>query len=126
MNKMNKVMIALLCLSLTFACFCGCETFEREYNDDIVYELQNGSDVIIIKEWSFLLGSGAEIYFKKGDEKPVLLGQTSGGDDGFCPFEAGLYEIRQDGNSICVSWCIDSSDNDRSHWHSENFDLPWK
>lgn len=121
---MNRAIITLLSLLLVLVCFFGCETLEREYNDDIVYELENGSDVIIIKEWSFLLGSGAEIYYKAGDEKPVLLGQTTGGDDGFCPFEAGSYEIKQDGNSIYVSWCFNPSDNDRSHWRSENFDLP--
>ena len=38
---------------------------------------------IIIKEWSFLLGSGTEVYYQKGDAEPILLGKTLGGDDGF-------------------------------------------
>jgi len=120
---MNKL-ITLLCLfSITLACFCGCSTLEREYNEDIVYELQNGTGFIIIKEWKFLMGSGAEIYHKQGNEAPVLLGETTGADDGFCPFEEGVYEITQDESSICVSWCFDPSNKDRSCWRSQSFDL---
>ena len=121
---MNKFIMLLCLIFFVLTCLCGCGQSEREYNVDIVYQLQDGTGVIIIKEWSFLLGSGAEIYFKQGDEKPVLIGKTTGADDGFCPFEEGLYEITQDENSICVSWCFDPSNDERSCWRSESFELP--
>ncbi len=120
---MKKTAAFLCAVILGLACLCGCSAFEREYHDDLVYELEDGESVII-KEWSFLLGSGAEIYFQKGDEEPVLLGKTTGGDDGFCSFKEGLYEITQDGNTISVSWCFNPSNNDPSQWRSESFDLP--
>lgn len=121
---MNRI-IALLCLAfLMLTCLCGCNTFDREYIEDIVYELQDGAGVIIIKEWRFLLGSGAEVYYREGEKKAVLLGKTTGADDGFCPFEAGMYEITPNERSICVSWCFDPSNNDRSCWRSKSFDLP--
>lgn len=125
MSKLSRIILPLLCLlSIALTCFCGCGEFEREYNDDIVYELQNGTDFIIIKEWKFLMVSGAEIYYKQGNEAPVLLGETAGADDGFCPFEKGLYEITQEEGSICVSWCFDPANDDRASWHSKSFDLP--
>lgn len=123
MKRPNKVMALLCALLLITACACACGTSEREYNEDIVYELDDGSS-IIIKEWSYLLGSGAEIYFKKGNEKPVLIGNTTGGDDGFRPFEAGLFEITQDENALHISWCFAPSDNDKSKWRSKTFELP--
>ena len=68
---MNKFIMLLCLFFFVLTCLCGCGQSEREYNVDIVYQLQDGTGVIIIKEWRFLLGSGAEIYFKQGDEKPV-------------------------------------------------------
>ncbi len=122
--KMNKI-ITLLCLFfLVLMYLYGCGGSEREYLEDIVYELEDSTGVIIIKEWCFLLGSGAEVYYKQGEKTAVLLGKTTGGDDGFCPFKEGMYEITQNGGSICVSWCFRPSNSNHSLWRSKSFDLP--
>lgn len=122
MKRLSYILVSLLIV--VSAGLYGCDTLEREYKEDIVYELPDSENKIIIKEWEFLQGSGAEIYLKKGEENPVLLGKISCADDGFCPFEAGLYEITQDENSITVSWCYDPTNEDRSSWRSQSFELP--
>jgi hypothetical protein len=124
---MKKALIAVLGCLVVLLAFCGCDSegaSEREYYDDIYFTLQDASEKLIIKEWSFLLGSGSEVYYQKGDDDPILLGKTTGGDDGFCPFKEGLYEITQDGRSVTVKWCFRPSDKDTSNWRSETFELP--
>ena len=119
---MKKALIVLGCLVVLLA-FGGCDS-EREYYDDIHITLQDSSERIIIRECFFLLGSGAEVYFQKNGTDPVLLGKTTGGDDGFCPFKEGLYEVSQDGNSVTVKWCFNSSNKDKTNWRSKTFELP--
>lgn len=116
-----KKCIALLLMITCALGLVGCNSAEREYYDDIVIDLQDSSEKIIIKEWSYLQGSGAEVYYTKGDAEPILLGKTTGGDDGFCPFKEGLYEITQDGNSVTVKWSFNPSD--KSTWRSKTFAL---
>lgn len=121
---MKKTLIAVLGCLVVLLAFCGCDSegdFEREYYDDIYITLQDESEKLIIKEWSFLLGSGSEVYYQKSDDDPILLGKTTGGNDGFCPFKEGLYEITQDGRSVTVKWCFNPS---MSIWRSETFELP--
>ena len=121
---MKKTLIAVLGCLVVLLAFCGCDSegdFEREYYDDIYITLQDESEKLIIKEWSFLLGSGSEVYYQKSDDDPILLGKTTGGNDGFCPFKEGLYEITQDGRSVTVKWCFNPS---MSILRSETFELP--
>lgn len=98
--------------------FAGCSTSGREYQEDLILEL-GAEEKLIIKEWSFLLGSGADVYYQRGSQKPVLLGKTGGADDGACPFSLGQYEITRDGNAVTVKWRFDAD-----VWRSETFLLP--
>ena len=95
-----------------------------QYYDDINITLQDASEKLIIKEWSFLQGSGIEVYYQRCDENPLLLGNATSGDDGFCPFKEGLYEITQTNRSVTVKWCFSPSDKDMSNWRSKTFELP--
>lgn len=113
-----KWMIWVLLLSVILTLFTGCNTSGREYLEDLIVEL-GADEKLIIKEWSFLLGSGAEIYYQQENQKPVLLGQTDGGDDGACPFSLGQYEITRDGNTVTVKWHFDAD-----VWRSKTFELP--
>lgn len=63
------------------------------------------------------------MYYQKDDSEPFLLGKTTGGDDGFCPFDEGLYELTQDGEAVTLKWCFNPSD-DKDKWHSKTFNLP--
>ena len=78
----------------------------RNYRDDIVVELENTDLTLVIKEWYWGLGSGATIYYidERGREKE-LTNKVGGGDDGFCPFANGEYEIIENGDgTITVKW----------------------
>ncbi len=124
MNKITikNTLIAVASCLIILLFLSGCAS-EREYCDDIYITLQDSSEKIIIKEWRYLLGSGAEVYYQKNDDM-ILLGKTTGGDDGFCPFKEGLYEFTQDGNSVILEWCFNPANKDKSNWRSETFELP--
>lgn len=124
---MNDISIKRALLSM-FGCLiivlsvCGCSSeSEREYYDDIIVPLQDSTETLIINEWSYLMGSGIEVYYQKGDADPILLGTAPAGDDGFCPFKEGLYEIKQTDNSVTIKWCFNPSS---SNWKTQTFELP--
>ena len=100
----RKVLIAVVgCLILSFI-FCGCSFgLERDYHDDIHIELETRQGELIIREWSFLLGSGSEVYYKEG-KKEILLSRLVGGDDGYCPFEDGQYSVTVDEDEVTIEW----------------------
>lgn len=127
MKKWLKLIMLFAVLTITMwmvGCYTVLRYFPlRDYREDLVIELQDPSEKIIVKEWSFLLGGGAEIYYQKGIGFPVLLGNTST-DDGFCPFQEGLYEIQQDDRQITVKWCFDYVYTHKANWESETFELP--
>lgn len=99
---MKRAIVLCLCLVLFVFCLSGCGLDSgREYLDDIHIPVESRQAEIIIREWKFLLGSGAEIYYKDSGGK-VMLGQVQGGDDGFCPFKQGLYSVRVEDNSLII------------------------
>lgn len=114
--KSRRTIAVFLCALLIF--FAGCGASEREYKDDLIVLLE-GDERLIIREWSFLLGSGAEVYYQRGDQDPVLLGQTGGGDDGACPFSMGQYEIVREGDTVLIKWLFRDG-----IWRSKTFELP--
>ncbi len=69
-----------------------------------------------------MLGSGAEIYFKKNNEL-TLIGKTTGGDDGFCPFKEGQYSIEITDDTVTVSWSRHHSD-EKTNWATDSYQLP--
>lgn len=96
---------------------------KRDYYDDIRIPVEEYGGEIVIKEWSYLLGSGAEIYFKKDGGKEELLGKLSGGDNGYCPFEDGKYTANVENGVLTLEWCKFSGDKDKP-WETNSFELP--
>jgi hypothetical protein len=119
-TKRNALMVVVSCLAMLFF-FVGCDS-NREYYDDIHIQLETDEAEIVIKEWRFLLGSGAEVYYKSG-EKEVLLGELLGGDDGFCPFKEGLYSVTVEDSKLIVEWCRFPTNQERP-WEKKIFDFP--
>ena len=120
MKLRKRILFGLAALCLLLCVLGGCGVSGREYNDDIIVELTDREGTLVIREWSFLLGSGAEVYYDYGWRSPILLGQTSGADDGYCPFEEGAYRITRDGEAVTLSWRA----TDAGTWRSATFDLP--
>ena len=77
---MLKKIILIILATVMLGCFCSCGLgSNREYYDDIVITLQDREGVLVIKEWSFLLGSGAkncEVYGKNTFTLSWTEGQT--------------------------------------------------
>ena len=91
---------------------------DREYLPDLTVSLEDRPGQIVIKEWRFLLGSGAEIYYKDGG-KLTLLGSAGGGDDGYCPFADGKYTLSLEENELLIRWhAMDDV------WREKRFTLP--
>ena len=118
MSKRIVYFGVLVCVLLSL--LGGCGASEREYKEDIVVELADRDGVLVIRKWSYLVGSGAEVYYEYGWSKPMLLGQTSGSDNGYCPFAAGEYRIAQNGDTVEISWRF----NGTGTWRSKGFVLP--
>ncbi len=55
------------------------------------------------------------------EEKTVLLGKLTGGDDGYCPFNDGKYKVSFAGDRVTFSWSFDGSD---TYSKTEGFTLP--
>lgn len=119
-TKRRTLIVAICCLIMLFT-FSGCNS-KREYNDDIHIQLTEHSGEIVIREWSYLLGSGAEVYYKD-EGKEVLLENLLGGDDGFCPFKEGLYAVSVEDNKLTVEWCR-LPNSDRDSWEKKILDIP--
>lgn len=115
--KAAAVMLAVvLALSLT-GCLPG-----REYRTVIEIPLSDGYGKLVIREWQFLVGSGAEASQVVNGEK-ILLGECGGGDDGYCPFEGGQYTVEQDGGSVTIRWLFNTTIAEGEIWREKTFTL---
>ena len=114
-----KTLIPIICVLLLIAILPILRFFTREYKKPLCIEISELDKTIVVEEWQWLLGSGAEIYLKDGWEK-VYLGDAGGGDDGYCPFEDGEYEItyQESDNTITVRW------HNSFDWEEVVFELP--
>lgn len=83
-------------------------------------ELTQNDGVVVIKEWAFLTGSGAEIYYET-DGDLVLLGSTIG-NDGYLAFEDGKYTVTEGNGEVTLSWFY-SKVSGKEEWKSETFKL---
>ena len=121
--RIFKRLTFLLVLPLLFGLVsCQNPLGDREYCEDLYISIPGSESQILIKEWQYLLGSGAEVYFvQSSDAKPQLLGRLSGGDDGYCPFKNGKYRVRFSDGTVTFSWSFDGSD---TYSRSESFVLP--
>lgn len=113
-------LILLVVLTVT-ATSCSSLLGEKDYKEDVCVSLKDGKGKLIIKEWSWLQGSGAEIYHKVGDET-YLIGKTTGADDGYCPFSNGLYSVAVDGDEVHIKWAFNPGD-DETLWRENTFQL---
>ena len=117
--------ICNVCLLLLLAlAFVSCQNplGDREYMEDLYIEIPDSANKLLIREWTYLLGSGAEVYWVSSDEeKTVLLGKLTGGDDGYCPFNDGKYNVSFAGDRVTFSWSFDGSD---TYSKTESFTLP--
>ena len=85
--------VVVAALTVVGVLFVLDSSFAKDYKDDLRIELAQNDGVIIVKEWSFLTGSGAEIYYEK-DGEVVCLGSTDG-NGGYLAFDDGKYTFSE-------------------------------
>lgn len=124
MNRKSIMVVVLLTIALLLAALCACSdnSFSREYLDDLYIDIPDTESQLLIKEWRFLLGSGAEVYYiPSAGAKAQFLGRTTGGDDGYCPFHDGKYRISYSEGIVTLSWAFQWGDD--AYNRSESFTL---
>ena len=131
-NNRKKIVFYLIIATvilLFIIVLIGLKSFEnnRVYKDDITVQIPNSEKLLVIKEWTFMLGSGADIYIvDNGNE--YMLGSTGGGDDGYCPFENGEYDIINNGNgTVTVKYFFGQSSEETGEpiWKENTFDISY-
>ena len=116
------ITVVLILLIIAFV-YVGTFLF-RHYHTPICIPLENRIGEIVIREWCWGLGSGAEISYRVGFIE-LELGRVTGGDDGYCPFEAGQYAVTVNGNEVTINWNFTSAANIGKHWdRTETFVIP--
>ncbi len=115
----KKIIVCLLLAALMLLPGCG---NSREYLEDITVQLEETDSQIVIKEWRWLMGSGAEIYVQQ-DGELTLLGITTGGDDGYCPFASGTYTLEAEDDELVIRWAFRGSEPEEK-WRESRFPLP--
>jgi len=125
-KRISILAAILLTVSLLLAGSWACDdSFSREYPDDLYIDIPDTESQLLIKEWRFLLGSGAEVcYIPSAGAKAQFLGKTTGGDDGYCPFHDGKYSISYSEGVVTLSWAFQGSED--AYNRSESFPLPLK
>jgi hypothetical protein len=118
----NIAFVSLILAFVFLMAACSNPLGEKEYMDDIYINIPDSEDKILIKEWRYLLGSGEEVYYVlSGGEKKQLLGNLTGGDDGYCPFADGKYKVTFEDGKVNFSWSFTGSDE---YTRSDSFALP--
>lgn len=118
-KRFLRMIIPIICALILICALPTFVFFTREYKKPLRVEIHDIDKTVVVEEWQWLLGSGADIYIKDGWRK-MYLGDAGGGDDGYCPFEDGKYEIsyQEEDNTITVRW-FNSFD-----WEERVFELP--
>ena len=116
-----RIAVALLAV-LLLLCLSACTPDARDRRDDLYVTVPGLEQQVLVKEWSFLLGAGQEIYLVARDgESLYYLGDCYGGDDGYTPFENGEYEMTVTDGILRVSWAFRPSGSTRKQ---KDFTLP--
>ena len=125
-GKISLIIIAVLAV-LFSAFFVWLRSIEwKDYQDDLEIQSPNGEYTLIIKEWSFLLAGGAEIYCSKNGGKAQMLGGVSS-DDAAQPFYNGYDTVEWEENTVLIRYCSGTPAehiNKPDTWRSVRYELP--
>ena len=121
MNQISKIMVCVVAISILLS-LGACTDNGRDYHEDICVQLNDRHAEIVIREWTFLVGSGAEIYYRQNG-KITFLGQVSERDGTYCPFQDGKYSVIASGDTLLIKWAFQHSDS-KNKWREASFTLP--
>ena len=115
------IITALITWGLIYLRIWAAFSNSRDYRPDIVIENPNGEGTLIIEEWLWGFGAGAEIYYKEDGflKQKKKIGGTSA-DETCTPFSDGRYTVTWGEDTVTLEY-----DNGfEKEWVSKTFELP--
>ena len=98
------------------------DDYKKTYQDDICIDLPDSETKIVIKEWSRLRHTGADVYFVQ-NENEQFLGTIYREGDWF-PFADKQYEIvKIESECFTIRWAKSPNDS-KVDWLEKNFEIP--
>lgn len=98
------------------------DDYKKIYQDDICIDLPDSETKIVIKEWSRLRHTGADVYFVQ-NENEQFLGTIYREGDWF-PFADKQYEIvKIESECFTIRWAKSPNDS-KVDWLEKNFEIP--
>ncbi|MBO5402259.1 MAG: hypothetical protein J6A85_03695 [Clostridia bacterium] len=120
-SVLGVVATAIVVVITYFICLLIAFSNSRDYRPDIVIENPNGEGTLIIEEWLWGFGAGAEIYYKEDGflKQKKKIGGTSA-DETCTPFSDGRYTVTWGEDTVTLEY-----DNGLAkEWVSKTFELP--
>lgn len=120
------ILVIIVCLDAAVIAFGGPImyfrlAFNRMYNPDIIISAPDGRHELVVCEWGFGMGGGAEIYIREPGQdrwKMQFIGEIST-DDGYSSFSRGDYDVKWENDKVticCYTACGIEKRNDQSTW----------
>ena len=98
------------------------DDYKKIYQDDICIDLPDSETKIVIKEWSRLRHTGADVYFVQ-NENEQFLGTIYREGDWF-PFANNQYEIAKiESECFTIRWAKSQNDS-KVEWLEKTFEVP--
>jgi len=129
LSKKSKIIliictIIVLCLILAFGRYYYLVSLvlSRRYEPDIIISSPDGRYDLVVREWSYGMGGGAEIYIRKRGQdnswKEQRIGSTKT-DDGYNSFARGNYYVEWESDKVTIYYYTNfqiEKTSDRSTW----------
>ena len=103
------ILVACLILGVGIYIFIGRLILKRDYEPDLVVPSPDGKYELVIREWTYTVGGGAEIYLRKpGQDKwsnswrKTGIGSTN--SETLC-FAQGHYSVEWDNDNVTIYYC---------------------
>lgn len=98
------------------------DDYKKIYQDDICIDLPDSETKIVIKEWSRLQHTGADVYFVQNENEQYL--EMIYREGNWLPFANGKYEIvKIDSEYFSIRWAKLQNDS-KAEWIEKTFEIP--
>lgn len=118
----SLVLVACIVLAVGIYYFAVSRALGRFYEPDLIISSPDGQHELVIREWTCLGGSGADIYIRETKWYNSWIKTKIGSaapDDSFLPFSHGTYYVEWESDKVTIHYYKNLSAekwDDRSTW----------
>ena len=124
-KRIALLTLVVLLLALVLLAFGAARADWREWQEDLYLDIPQRQAQLIVREWGFLLGSGAELYYQEEGRPRVRLdGNLPGGDDGYQPFSRGEYQVEFTPDGCVLRWFVGITTGTDEGWMERAYTFP--